>query len=344
MRRKIISILSVFLILLFAFPVPDSLAYSDISAQSAVVYSPETKEFLYTKNSDSIMSMASTTKIMTALLTLEYCQQMSNKVVTITKSDVAVEGSSMGLREGDKITLHDLCVGMLLASGNDAANAAARNISNDFQTAMNTKAAELGMTSTHFVTPSGLDDSEHYSTAHDMALLAAAAMSNDEFASIASSKTMTVKYNSGATISTFTNHNKLLSYVDGCIGVKTGFTKKSGRCLVSAVKRDGTTLICVTLNAPDDWNDHTKLYDECFSRLTSYTPVNESFYVKSTGITVKCRLSDASKINCFDNSKIQEKIYLPRFVYVGTNDKIGRVDYVQNGKTICSRDIIISAQ
>ena len=174
----------------------------------------------------------------------------------------------MGLNEGDRVTLFDLAVGMLMLSGNDAANAAAVKISGcieNFAKAMNKKAYEIGMKSTNFVTPSGLHDDSHYSTAYDMAILGAYALKSSEFVEISSKSKYTVRYGEPEVTRTFSNHNRLVREVEGCIGIKTGFTKKAGRCLVSAVKRNGRTLVCVTLSAPNDWRDHKNLYEYGFS-------------------------------------------------------------------------------
>lgn len=240
-----------------------------VSAKSAILINADDGRILYAKNENERRPMASTTKIMTALITLETAA-VNNKVVTITDKMVRVEGSSMGLRPGDKLSLRALAEGMLLVSGNDAANSAAIAISGSdqaFAVLMNKRAKELNMTNTHFVTPSGLDDENHYTTAKDLAILAAAAMHNPDFAEIASQKVMAVQFVNPDQTRKLKNHNKLLSMYDGCIGVKTGFTKKSGRCLVSSAQRNGVNLIAVTLNDPDDWKDHQKLLDYGFSKI-----------------------------------------------------------------------------
>ena len=240
-----------------------------VSAQAAIVIHADSGKVLYEKNADEQRSMASTTKIMTALIALETAAA-DDPVVTITDEMVRVEGSSMGLQPGDQLTLKSLAAGMLIVSGNDAANSAAIAISGSteaFAEKMNQRAQELGMEHTHFVTPSGLDDDAHYSTARDMATLAAAAMKNPDFAAIVGQKAMNISFITPDQTRRYTNHNKLLNLYEGCTGVKTGFTKKSGRCLVSAAERDGIRLIAVTLNAPDDWNDHMALLNDGFSKL-----------------------------------------------------------------------------
>ena len=316
----------------------------NITAESAVLYSPVSGEFIYEKSADKKLPMASTTKIMTALLALEYCEEYGDKLVSVSREAAATEGSSMGLEAGDKITVTDLCAGVLLASGNDGANALAEVISDDFQELMNSRGREIGMQNTNFVTPSGLDAEDHYSTARDMAFLAAEAMKNEHFAAIVSSQYMEISYNKGEKTAAFSNHNKLLGYLDGCIGIKTGYTEKAGRCLVSAVKRDGVMLICVTLNAPDDWNDHEKLYDFGFPLMEEYTPLYADFVLPTTGHPVICKIENGDEFPCFFENKVKEIVYLPRFIYASSckkGDTIGRVDYIINRKIIHSKNIII---
>ena len=263
--KKIISAFSALVIIFLSAVIP-SAAELSVSAQSAALLCAESGEFLYLKNADEKLSMASTTKIMTSLLALEAAQP--EREITVTQEMVSVEGTSMGLQAGDSVSLRELVYGMLLQSGNDAANTVATVVGGDaegFADMMNKRAAEIGMTATNFVTASGLDDKEHYSTARDMALLAAECLRNPEFASICSQKTARLTYGNPPYSRTLTNHNRLLWSYPDAIGVKTGFTKKSGRCLVSAAKRGGVTLVAVTLNAPDDWSDHKTLLDYGFS-------------------------------------------------------------------------------
>lgn len=259
-----------------------------VSARSAVLMAADTGEVLFAKNEHERLGMASTTKIMTALLTIE--QATPNRLVTATPESVRVEGTAMGLKAGDRVSFHDLAVGMLLPSGNDAANTAALSIAGSlhgFADLMNQKAQDLGMTNTHFVTPSGLDDEDHYSTAYDMALLASYAVRNPHFVQICSAQTASVHLANEAFSRTYHNHNRLLRSLPGAFGVKTGFTKKSGRCLVSAVRRSGITLVCVTLCDPNDWQDHEMLYDYGFSlvRRASFSPPAVSVRVFGAGVS-----------------------------------------------------------
>lgn len=242
-----------------------------VPAKSAVVMDADSGRILFEQNSEESLPMASTTKIMTALITLE--QPDLDEKFVVDSEALRVEGSSMGLRDGDWATLHALAIGMLLSSGNDAANAAAVRISGniaDFVELMNRRAEELGLHGTHFANPSGLDADKHYSTAHDLALLAGEALKNSEFSAICSQMWSEAEFGAPPYTRKLKNHNRLLAMYEGAIGVKTGFTKKAGRCLVSAVQRENMTLICVTLNCPDDWNVHMQLYDRCFAAFTAY--------------------------------------------------------------------------
>ena len=232
----------------------------EVSAAAAVLMDADSGRLLYDKNGEKRMLIASTTKLMTALVALE--QGGLQQEITVTGGHMA-EGSSMYLRPGEKLTLETLLYGLLLSSGNDAALAVTECMGGavPFVARMNEKAAELGMENTHFANPNGLDDEEHYSTAEDMARLAAAAMDDPVLRRVASTRTARI---GGRTL---TNHNKLLSRVEGCVGLKTGYTRAAGRTLVSCAERDGVRLVAVTLQDGDDWNDHASLYEQGFRVL-----------------------------------------------------------------------------
>ena len=232
-----------------------------MSAEKAILMDALTGRILYEKNADSQSLIASTTKIMTALIVCEQCNVLDR--MRIPREAVGIEGSSMYLREGEVLTLQELLYGLMLRSGNDAAVALAiycGGTVEGFAELMNDKARTLGMTESHFVNPNGLDAPDHYSTARDLAVLASYAMDNPIFYKTVSTKNVQVgeRY--------LTNHNKLLWRVDGADGVKTGYTRAAGRILVSSATRDGRRLVAVTINAPNDWNDHTALLEEGFSR------------------------------------------------------------------------------
>lgn len=242
--------------------------YPQVSARAAVVISADTGEIVHGVNASEKLPMASTTKIMTTLLCLESGGLYEE--FTVDSDAIKVEGSSMGLQEGDTVTKYALCCGMLLPSGNDAANAAAVRIAGsieDFAEMMNDRARQMGLSRTYFVTPSGLEGEGHGSSAADMALLAREALRNDIFRSICSQSSMKVKFGSPPYDRWLRNTNKLLGMYDGVYGVKTGFTDEAGRCLVSACEREGKDLICVTLSDSNDWNDHMALYDSSFENV-----------------------------------------------------------------------------
>lgn len=231
-----------------------------LSAQKAILMDGNTGRVLFEKNADSRSLIASTTKIMTALVVCEQCNVLDR--MRIPNEAVGIEGSSIYLQEGEILTIQDLLYGMMLHSGNDAATALAiycGGTVEGFAQLMNDKAQDLGMYNTHFTNPHGLDAPDHYSTARDLAILAAEAMKNSIFVSTVSAKTTT------AGNRRFTNHNKLLWRVEGANGVKTGYTKAAGRILVSGAKRDGRQLIAVTIDAPDDWKDHAAMLEDGFA-------------------------------------------------------------------------------
>ena len=241
----------------------------EIKAKAVVLIDAQTGRILFEQNAHLCLPMASTTKIMTALLTLE--QENLDEYFSVDPIAVHVEGSSMGLKEGDCVSLRALAYGMLLPSGNDAANTAAVRIAGslpEFARIMNDRAQEMGLKDTHFVTPSGLNDSNHYSTAYDMALLAQEALKNPDFAEICSSSQAVVQFGNPPQTRWMQNHNRLLRSYEGAVGVKTGYTLAAGRCLVSCAERNGIQLIAVTLNCQDDWNVHSKLFDRYFERLS----------------------------------------------------------------------------
>lgn len=230
-------------------------------AASAILMDAESGRVLYEHDAHHPRLIASTTKLLTALVAVEQARDL-DETVCIKGEWLGSEGSSIYLKAGEEITLRGLLYGLLLQSGNDAAMAIACHVAGDmegFVALMNEKAAELGMKDSSFANPSGLDGEDHYSTAYDMALLARACLKNGTVAEICATQAVTIGTR------TFVNHNKLLRRYEGCVGMKTGFTEKAGRTLVSAATRDGQTLVCVTLNDGDDWNDHAKLLDYGFA-------------------------------------------------------------------------------
>lgn len=232
-----------------------------VSARRAYVLDAVSGRELFVRNPDERSLIASTTKIMTALIVCEQCNVLDR--MRIPKEAVGIEGSSMYLKEGEVLTLQELLYGLMLSSGNDAAVALAiycGGTVEGFAELMNDKARNLGLTGTHFENPNGLDSPGHYSTARDLAKLAAYAMKNPIFYKTVSAKSVRIGERC------LTNHNKLLWKLEGADGVKTGFTKAAGRILVSSATRQGRRIIGVTIDAPDDWNDHCRLLNEGFAR------------------------------------------------------------------------------
>ena len=234
-----------------------------LSAQKAILMDAVTGRVLYEQNADSRSLIASTTKIMTALVVCEQCNVLDR--MRIPKEAVGIEGSSMYLQEGEVLTIQELLYGLMLHSGNDAAVALAiycGGTVEGFAELMNDKARQLGLDGSHFENPNGLDAPQHYSTARDLAKLAAYAMENPIFYKTVSTKNITIgqRY--------LRNHNKLLWQVEGADGVKTGYTRSAGRILVSSATRDGRRLVAVTINAPDDWHDHASLLNHGFSEFS----------------------------------------------------------------------------
>lgn len=267
MQRKVNSIFTLLLVpLLLSLLSAKVLAIPSVSAKHAVLLNGEDGEILWEKDADVRAPMASTTKIITALAVMNALPRET--VVCVPKEACGVEGSSAYLREGELLTVKDLLYALLLQSANDAAVALALACDGSveaFCERMNRMVRELGFTQTHLTNPHGLPDGEHYTTAKELAAITAYAMHLPAFAEIVSTKSYTCR--TSLLCRTFVNHNKLLSMSEDAVGVKTGFTKKSGRCLVGAARRDGALLITVTLNAPDDWRDHRTLWAYGFAQL-----------------------------------------------------------------------------
>ena len=325
---------------------------SHSGARASALYSPGTKSFLYSKNADQKLPMASTTKIVTALIAIESLD--FKEVIKVPKEAVGVEGSSLYLKENDELTAEDLIYSVLLQSANDAATVLALRISGNienFADKMTQRVREIGALDTSFQNPHGLDAKEHYTTARDLSLIAAEALKNENFKKICSTYKYTFKL--GEETRTVVNHNKLLKSYDGCIGVKTGFTKKCGRCLVSAAEKNGVLLVAVTLDDPDDWRDHRNMLDYGFESLMC-VDLNELVTlpefiptVSKDGAKVKIKLSQ-SKLTKLVNDDIDYSIDLPYYIAkdVKQGDKIGEVtitieDRIEKIDIIATNDVKI---
>lgn len=332
-----------------AAPLP---APPTVSAKAAILMEAGTGKVLYAKNERERRAMASTTKIMTTLLTLE--SYGLDEPFTVDANAIKVEGSSMGLVEGDIVTKRALCYGMLLPSGNDAAGAGAVAVAGSveaFVQMMNDRAKEMGLNDTSFVTPSGLDADAHYSTAYDMALLAREALRNPDFAAICASQSAKVEFGSPPAARWLRNSNKMLSSYSGAIGVKTGFTDKAGRCLVSAAERNGVRLICVTLFDRDDWRDHTALLDYGFATVQSVAISYDfsALKVNVVGGTDKNRalsiVPHQEPRACIEEAQLPNvtaRVSLPQFVYapVGSGALVGSIDFLLDNNVVFSTALV----
>ncbi len=321
-----------------------------VSAESAVLINAESGDIYFEKNAQKKLPMASTTKIMTALVALESSDMQDT--VMIDRRAVGVEGSSVYLTDGELLTMGDLLHCLLLASANDAAEAIALEIGGSiegFAAMMNKKANELGLKSTHFDNPHGLDSEVHYTTARDLAALTAYALKNPNFSKIVSTYKKNIECEVGTRY--LINHNRLLRSYDGCIGVKTGFTKRSGRCLVSAAERDGLRLIAVTLNAPDDWNDHKRMFDHGFDSFHKLTLLGEKQYSTSLPVvggkeqTMLVRSTNSVEAilpASFSMEDCKIEISLPHFLYapIEKGEVIGKASCYLDGRLIGESDII----
>lgn len=302
-----------FVLILGFFPKLEAYGQCDISAEACVLMY-EDGQCIYQKNADEKHLIASTTKLMTAIVALE--NSRLDGMVKIKPEHCMVEGSSMYLKAGEKYTVKELLLGLLLASGNDAALALAEYVSGDvkeFAALMNDKAKEIGMNDTSFSNPHGLDARAHYSTAMDMARLMLYCMQNEEFCSLVSCYDAKIKGEY------YVNHNKLLKTYPGCVGGKTGFTAAAGRCLVSCAERNGMRYVCVTLSAPDDWNDHAKLYDYAFENFVLRDLSEEiSFEVPViSGSKDSVSLTPDKPLKLFlnKNEKIEYNAEIPIFIF-----------------------------
>lgn len=331
---------SIAAILLYTAPV----RALDVSARSAVLLDGDT--VLWEKNADEKSLIASTTKIMTALVVLEQADLEEN--VQVDPAAVGVEGSSMYLKAGEELTVRDLLHGLMLSSGNDAAVALAIHVAGsveEFADLMNQKAAELGLKDTHFANPNGLDDEGNYATARSLGLLASAAMEREDFRDIVSARTYTCAGHA------MTNHNKLLWQYPGAEGVKTGFTKHAGRILVGSAQRDGRRLISVTINAPDDWNDHRRLLDYGFSLYSPRTlveageTVGEVPVISGTAETVP--VTAAGTLNCSmrEGEEPETRLYLCPFVYAPVEEgtRLGTMEVYLGDRCVGQTELLAGA-
>lgn len=311
-------------------------------ASSVILMDADSGRVLYEKNADEVRLIASITKLMTALVAVEHLTDLSREV-EVQAEWLRTEGSSIYLKAGEVVTVETLMYGMLLESGNDAARSVAYLCAEDedaFAVLMNEKAAELGMENSRFANASGLNADNHYSTARDMARLAAACLEQETVAKICATQRITLGER------TFTNHNRLLSMYDGCVGMKTGYTQRAGRTLVSAARRDGQTLVVVTLNDPDDWKDHMALFDYGFENypakqlcqageIVGSAPVSGSFVrfvdvCAGEDFSYPLGLSESTRVEVercdFVEAPVEAGQQAGRMIYFLNGEEIGSVE------------------
>lgn len=308
------------------------------SAKGACLMNTVTGEVVFEKNGNEQLPMASTTKIMTLIVAVE--SSNPDDIVTIPREAVLEEGSSAYLEEGARYSMRDLWYGLMLNSGNDAAVAIAYHISGSkeaFAEEMNNKARAIGVKNSSFKNPNGLDEEGHYTTPLDLAKITQYALNNEQFAEVVSSRIHTARYmkadGTEATIE-YINHNRLLREVEGCIGVKTGYTKADGRCLVSAAERDGVRYVAVTLNAPDDWKEHKEMLEMGFSDYHMVKAVKKNDIIRHVASDGKevCKLVAASDFDIPTNGKkgndFEIRVNLPDETYMPLNEgeKIGELE------------------
>lgn len=320
-----------------------------LSAASAIVIDQNSKRVLYSKNAYEPKLIASTTKIMTALVAIENSD--INKTITVDDSVLKAYGSAIYIEIGEKLTIKDLLYGLMLRSGNDAALVIANNVcknEKEFVKLMNQKALELGMKNTIFFNPHGLEEDDgngNTSTAYDMAILMANAMNNKEFASITKTKSYTVKTNKKTYV--WKNKNKLLNTYQYTTGGKTGFTKKARRTLVSSASKDHKKLIVVTLNDPNDFNNHKNLYEEYFKKYDLVKIIDHKKYkIKNKNFKKNLIIKNDIKVLLTKNEKknIKININLNKQQKFSNNNQVGYLSITLNNKEIAKENIYLEKE
>lgn len=315
------------------------------SASSAVLMDARSGRVLWEKDVHTPRPIASITKLMTALVAVEYTQDLSQVVEVSGAWLEGVEGSSIYLKAGDQVTLETLLYGLLLQSGNDAAQVIACWVAGDlegFAQMMNEKAQELGMTNTHFTNPSGLTQEEHYSSAYDMALLACACLDNPLVAQVCATQTIALEGH------TFVNHNKLLWLEEDCVGMKTGYTEAAGRTLVSAATRGDQALVCVTLDDPDDWDDHQALLDYGFESFPATQLCQQGCEVGRTAVggSVSPTVSLVAQGDAWypvaegEQLEMQLDVYSPLVAPIPQGTQLGTARWLLDGELVAEMPLL----
>ncbi len=348
--KSILCLLLCVILCLVGYSVPvcaleaDVTVPASVNAEAAILIEAESGRVLYEQHAHTRMPMASTTKIMTALVVLERCDL--TETVCVDARAVGVEGSSIYLYEDERLTVEQLLHALMLSSANDAAAALAYHTAGSiegFAALMNQKAKSLGLQNTQFANPHGLDAKGHYTSAYDLACITAHALENADFLRIVSTEKKVIPLCEQEGARVLRNHNRLLSSLDGCIGVKTGFTKKSGRCLVSAAEREGVRLVCVTLDCPDDWRVHTDLHERGFAAYERVTLARANSFVSSLSVTGGTQTTLYLQVGAEvaltlpkERGEIGCTIYAPHFTYAPVNagEQMGEAVWSLDGEII----------
>ena len=318
------------------------------SAQGAALMEAQSGQLLFGQNENERLPMASTTKIMTALVAIENGDP--EQLCVVSGHAAGVEGSSLYLKEGEVYTLAQLLYGLLLRSGNDAATVIAESVGGSeqaFVDLMNERAAQMGLENTHFDNPTGLDGDTHYTTARELAMLTACALQNEEFCKYFGARQYVIGETSTHEGRTLVNKHRLLTLREDVIGGKTGYTKASGRSLVTAARSDGMTLVAVTINDPNDWADHEELLDWGFE---SYECVDASKLLRpqriplAGGGSLEARAAQPVFVALPKGEKEQLKVtyYLPRFCYgsIGLMQELGKASVTLQGEEVVSLPMV----
>ena len=339
LKRLFAGMTAALLAVILVFSIPASA----VSARSAILLDATTGRVLYEKNADQKSLIASTTKIMTALVVCERCNVLDR--MRVPKEAVGIEGSSMYLSEGEILTVQELLYGLMLHSGNDAAVALAiycGGTVEGFSQLMNDKARSLGMHNSNYENPNGLDSENHYSTARDLAILAAYAMENPVFSKIVSTKTTTMGNRS------LRNHNKLLWLLEGADGVKTGYTRAAGRILVSSASRSGRRLVAVTIADPNDWSDHITMMENGFNQYNQCEIITKGAVLGSVEVAggesgrVDLIANESFMYSLAEDEHVQIKLPSHGFVYapIAEYQEAGTAQLYLNDRCIGSVSLI----
>lgn len=315
------------------------------SAKAMCVLDKDSKRILYAKNQNESLPMASTTKVVTAITVLENCKDL-NQTITINKNAVGVEGTSIYLRQDEQISVIDLLYGLMLRSGNDSATALAYHIGGSvegFASLMNGMAKKVGAKNSHFTNPHGLDNPNHYTTAYDLALITCHALNNPTFKQIVSTKNHIIPATNKSDKRYLTNKNRLLSSLSGCCGVKTGFTSKAGRCLVSACERENRTTVCVVLNCGPMFEESVDLIESSFEEYTNKKVVDKNKEIyneyllddKAGRLYLYAEKDVYCPIKQGEENKIQIK-YSVKLDDAHQGSEVGKVDVFLNNQLINS--------